>query len=278
LAGDWSLLLFLVLLTLINAPFDWASLGLTRALLRRGLELGGWWPYLLAVLDAILTAGIIALLAITMVLVVQTFDHLAEHGGGAPILPLHELFDGIAAHPASPEYWWLYALLLSSMIPSFINLMIGGASFLRGVPGLSSPLLRFMPGGKAVPPFDRSWIALVLAVQVFVGAFLGIAAQAFLAVGVILLHHALDWPWAARHGPRRGCVRFTGAGAGAVVGWFVVAGFMRNGHRRGGLLRASRRLPHLIFSAMPRAPLARVSLSLIILCLDRKDDTRPLVT
>ncbi len=35
------LLLFLDLLTLLNAPFDWASLGLTRALLRRGLELGG---------------------------------------------------------------------------------------------------------------------------------------------------------------------------------------------------------------------------------------------
>ena len=40
------------LLTLLNAPFDWASLGLTRALLRRGLELGGWWPYLLALVDA----------------------------------------------------------------------------------------------------------------------------------------------------------------------------------------------------------------------------------
>jgi hypothetical protein len=36
------LLLILGLLTLINAPFDWTSLGLTRALLRRGLELGGW--------------------------------------------------------------------------------------------------------------------------------------------------------------------------------------------------------------------------------------------
>jgi hypothetical protein len=35
------LLLFLGLLTLLNAPFDWASLGLTRALLRRGLELKG---------------------------------------------------------------------------------------------------------------------------------------------------------------------------------------------------------------------------------------------
>jgi hypothetical protein len=77
------LLLFLGLLTLINAPFDWVSLGLTRALLRRGLELGGWWPYILAVVDAILAAGIIALLALTMVIVVQAFDQLAAHGGSA---------------------------------------------------------------------------------------------------------------------------------------------------------------------------------------------------
>jgi hypothetical protein len=132
------LLLFLGLLTLINAPFDWASLGLTRALLRRGLELGGWWPYLLAVVDAILATGIITLLAITMVLGVQAFDHLAEHGGGAAILPLDQLFDGLATHPAAPECWWLYALLVSSMLPSLINLMIGGTSFLRGIPGLPS--------------------------------------------------------------------------------------------------------------------------------------------
>jgi hypothetical protein len=35
------------------------------------------------------------------------------------------LFDGIAAHLSAPEYWWLYALLLSTMIPSLVNLIIG---------------------------------------------------------------------------------------------------------------------------------------------------------
>jgi hypothetical protein len=82
-------LLFLCLLTLLNAPFDWASLGLTRALLRRGLELGGWWPYLLALADAALATVIIALLALVMVIGVQAFDELAVHGdgGGAAVLP-----------------------------------------------------------------------------------------------------------------------------------------------------------------------------------------------
>jgi hypothetical protein len=41
-----------------------------------------------------------------------------------------------------------------------------------------------MPAGKAVPAFDRTWLAL-LTCQVFVGAFLGIAARFSLAIGVI---------------------------------------------------------------------------------------------
>jgi hypothetical protein len=101
----WSVgpVLFLGLLPLLNAPFDWASLGLTRALLRRGLELGGCWPYLLALVDACLAGVIIALLALTMVIGVQAFDELAVHGGGKPVLPLDTLFDGIANNPAAPE-------------------------------------------------------------------------------------------------------------------------------------------------------------------------------
>jgi hypothetical protein len=138
-------LLFIGLLTLLNAPFDWFSLGLMRALLRRGLELGGWWPYALALVDAGLAAVIIAALALTLVVGVQTFDALAVYGGGASVLPLEPLFSGIAAHPTAPEYWWLYALLLSTMIPSLVNLVIGGTSLVRGLPGVPSILLRFMP-------------------------------------------------------------------------------------------------------------------------------------
>ena len=187
---DWVIvggpfLLFLGLLTLINAPFDWISLGLTRALLRRGLELEGWSPFFLALADAILAAAIVAALALAMVIGVQAFDGLAVHGGGRPVLPLDALFDGIAAHPEAPEYWWIYALLLSTVIPSLINLMIGGASLMRGLPWVPSKILRFMPAASAVLPFDRAWIALVLTIQSVGGAILGVIAQSLLIVGVI---------------------------------------------------------------------------------------------
>jgi hypothetical protein len=177
--------LFLSLLTLLNAPFDWASLGLTRALLRRGLELKSWWPFLLALVDALSAAVIVALLALTTVIGVQTFDALAVHGGGKPVLPLGPLFDSIAAHPEAPEFWWVYALLLSTMIPSLINLVIGGTALMRALPGLSPWLLRYLPAAGAVPSYDRAWIAAVLTGQVALGVILGVAVQALLAYGLI---------------------------------------------------------------------------------------------
>jgi hypothetical protein len=84
---------------------------------------------------------------------VQSFDDLGGRGGGLPILPLGPFFDGIAAHPTAPEYWWVYALLFSTMIPSIVNLVIGGASLMRGVPAVSSLLLQFMRANEAVPRF-----------------------------------------------------------------------------------------------------------------------------
>jgi hypothetical protein len=82
----------------------------------------------------------------------------------------------VAAFPDA-EYWWLYATLFSTMIPSIINLMIGGASLMRGVPGVPSLLLRFMPANRAVPVFDRAWIATVLTLQLVGGAIIGAAVQ-----------------------------------------------------------------------------------------------------
>jgi hypothetical protein len=113
----------------------------------------------------------------------------AVHGGGKPALPLDTLFDGIAKNPAAPEYWWAYALLLSSMIPSLINLAIGGMALSRGIPGSGRLLLLWIPEGKAVPEYKRQPAAIGLTIQMFAGAFLGTAAQAFLAWGLIF--HAM---------------------------------------------------------------------------------------
>jgi hypothetical protein len=98
-------------MTLVNAPFDRSSLGLTLALLRRGLELGGWWPVVLALLDVATAFGIIVLLTIATVIGAQRSGDLAVRPGGeaARILALNDLFDGIAANPRAAESVWVNA-------------------------------------------------------------------------------------------------------------------------------------------------------------------------
>src|SRR5262249_54481824 len=98
-----------------------------------------------------------------------------------------KLFNGIPANPGAPEYWWLYALLLATMIPSLVNLVIGGASLVRGVPAVPSLLLRSIPARRGVLRWDRHWIATALTAQIAPGAALAIAAQVFL-VWVIIGH------------------------------------------------------------------------------------------
>jgi hypothetical protein len=65
---------------------------------------------------------------------------------------------------------------LSTAGSSLVNLIIGGTSLVRGVPGLSSLLLRKIPAQGNVPKFDPAWVATVLTAQVAAGAVLGIAA------------------------------------------------------------------------------------------------------
>jgi hypothetical protein len=75
------------------------------------------------------------------------------------------------------------------MIPSLINLAIGGTALMRAVPGVPSLLLRFLPAAGGVPVHDRAVIAAVLTAQAALGAILGVAVQALVAWGLIF--HAM---------------------------------------------------------------------------------------
>ena len=174
------LLLFFGLLTLINAPFDWLSLGLTRGLLRLGLARRGAWPWWLALLDAFLATVLVGLLSAAMVLGIQAFDAMAIRGGGQAVLPLHTLLADLQARPAEPEFWWIYALLLSTLLPSAANAVVGCTSWLRSWPWLNDRLLRQMPdrvGHKAETlVYHRISVAAWLTAQLAVGTLMGLLA------------------------------------------------------------------------------------------------------
>jgi len=175
------LLLFLGPITVINALFGWSSLGLMRALMRRGLERGKWWPYLYAVINALLASAVIAVLAVAVVAAVQLFDGLAASGGGKPVFPpMLEFLDAIKADPVNPEYWWIYATLFSTVLPRLTNLFIAGVSLACGVPGMSSWLAVKAKAAEALPAYGRLLVAIVLALQGVAGLAIAVVAQGLL--------------------------------------------------------------------------------------------------
>ncbi len=182
------LLLFLGLLTLVNAPFDWFSLGLTRLLLRFGIEWGGPWPWVLALIDALAASLLIILLAVGMVVATDLFNHLAELGGGenARILPPMQFYlAALRTTPRASEFWRLYVTLFLTMLPSIINLCIAGFSFLRGLPQTRAYLLHAMRPEETMPPARRLVAALILTLQGAVAMIFALAAQGLLAYGVL---------------------------------------------------------------------------------------------
>ena len=80
-----SLIAMIGLLPLINLPFDWASIGLTRALLRRGCEDRGprllRSPTLLGLIDFLLGLILLVTLALTLILAFSTADAILLHAG-----------------------------------------------------------------------------------------------------------------------------------------------------------------------------------------------------
>jgi hypothetical protein len=110
------------------------------------------------------------------------FGDRTEDGWIAPTL--RPLFDGIAAAPQQAQYFWVYALLLSTMVPSLANLAIGGAALTRGIPGLPSLLLAQMPEDEPVLALNRSLVALALTLQWLFGAVFALAAQGALVCAV----------------------------------------------------------------------------------------------
>ncbi|MFZ1963186.1 MAG: hypothetical protein WAU78_06930 [Roseiarcus sp.] len=175
------------LLTLVNAPFDWIAVGLTRALLRRGLAPGGRGPYFYALIDVIVAVPLIVLLALVTVVAVQTFDDIAvlRAGTDALILPLGPLFEGLENRPGDTEFWWVWFMLFSTLIPSLINLVIGAAAFLRGLPSLHAWILNRMPEGKAVRDNDRLPVACALAGQLAGGLLISGVLLYLLAAYVV---------------------------------------------------------------------------------------------
>lgn len=158
----------LPLLTLVNAPFDWLALGITRALLRKGLEQGGGWPLFWGAVDLLISLVTVALLAIVVLIITQLFNAVATYGGARemvfdPLLALRDL-----AQPElrnQPKYYWLYFMLLTTQIPAILNLGAGFFCVVRSYDWGNDWARRLIGEAPEVNLRARSLIAALQAAQ-----------------------------------------------------------------------------------------------------------------
>ncbi|WP_172332238.1 hypothetical protein [Mangrovicoccus sp. HB161399] len=163
-----SATLFFGLLPLVNALFDFASLGLTRWLLRLGLSPAIWprWPRVLKRValgsaDVIGAALLLWGLCFALVAAVAWFNHLSQ---GGDLLNLADLRRDIETGDASLR--WLYATLVSTFVPSLVHLLIAWLGLLVAPfgPRLRNMAIRgFDPArGAGEVAWARIWVSLGL--------------------------------------------------------------------------------------------------------------------
>ncbi|MEM9320563.1 MAG: hypothetical protein AAGA70_16385 [Pseudomonadota bacterium] len=109
--------LFLSLLPLANGLADFASIGLTRWSLRRGVQ--GLLPWS-SVID--LLGAILIFLALGFGLI--SFIHFVRPQDGVALLDLGVLFNDLADPQTRGAYWWLLFTLFSTLIPTVLHLVI----------------------------------------------------------------------------------------------------------------------------------------------------------
>lgn len=128
----YGLFIGLTVLPLVNAPFDWASIGLTRTLLRKNLSTASTKRrFIYSSFDLIGASLLVILLSIALILTFELINFIGLSVGRAqPIVDLAALLADISQNPYEARHFWIYFVLCSTLIPTLLHLGICMASLL----------------------------------------------------------------------------------------------------------------------------------------------------
>ncbi len=134
-------LLILALLPMVNSPWDWLSLAVTRGLLHKiNAQRHGFGETLAWVgLDIIIALLVLGGITGTVSLALAAANALAITSGGSQILDLAGLFKGLETDFFAAQYLWFHLMLLSTLVPTLIHFVLASAAVISG---LSKPQLK----------------------------------------------------------------------------------------------------------------------------------------
>lgn len=131
-SGDLNFKLFLFLLPLVNAPLDWLSLGVTRGLLQsvRTGHHGGKLAVAWGLLDLLVALVFLFIISAVMVLMISFMGVVA----GESLMDLPALFAALRNNPKDASHWWVYFMLLSTLVPTLFHFVLAGGAITFWLP------------------------------------------------------------------------------------------------------------------------------------------------
>ncbi len=183
------LIYFLIVLTFINAPFDWVAVGITRGLIRRGQQSGGIAPIITALIDLLLSLPLMAILAFAILWVTELYNCSAISSGGRAVIdvPAYLAAMNDPAQRSDPKYYWLYAMLFSSQIPAIANFSFSALCLLRGAPFINRKIAQMLPESGTIGTWHRGVVSSLAAGQMAVAVAIGLGLYYALVVGLIAI-------------------------------------------------------------------------------------------
>ncbi len=172
------LLILLVVLPIINAVFDFFSIGFTIFVLKTDAYSKNPSPIVIAFLDIIVSCVTFVIFSFVIIVVVQLIDViLYVISGGVPLNTLSALND-IALDPKSASNFWIYAMIFTIFLPSSLNVCLAFFSVLYvSIPGIRGWMRQKLMEADSDPcgwdgrVADRQRLTLAFSAHVFISTF-----------------------------------------------------------------------------------------------------------
>lgn len=145
--------LFFIIFPLLNLPLDWVSLAITRGLLHsiRHKHHDGWKAFIWVALDFFLAILFLFSISAILVLTIGLVDKLSGQSF------LNTALEEVSNPETAKNYYWLYAMLLTTLIPTLIHFFLAGFSLILWLPHN----LRHIIVYNIEHDFYRLWLASI---------------------------------------------------------------------------------------------------------------------
>lgn len=183
-----SVLVFLGLLPIINALFDWISLGITRSLLYSIVDKvhGGVIAFFWSLADIIVALLLMLAIVSASTGMIALANYLFQLGGyHDSIIDLAVMFNDLRENPYTSQYLWLYVMFMSTLIPTLSHLILAAWS---SISWIKPSIIKWLTQGWKEDQQKNNLPKLLLATSYY-SIFLPIAL--FAPILVLFLLHIL---------------------------------------------------------------------------------------